>query len=424
MGSSRSMRSRHVYRHALLELKSTIKDLAAFGGPPLFAEELCVGRPNIGRRELLLERLGAILDSQWLTNNGPYVEEFEARIAAILGVSECVAVCNATLGLQILAKALDLSGEVIVPSFTFVATPNALQWLGLKPVFCDVDLQSHCLDPARVEALVTPRTSAVLGVHLWGRACDVTALEEIASRRGLQLLFDASHAFACSHQGRMIGGFGAAEVFSFHATKFVNAFEGGAVLTNNTKLAGKLRLLRNYGFSGYDQTSSEGINAKMSEPSAAMGLTSLDSIDEFVAANYRNYLHYQRQLERLPGISLLAYDEAESCNFQYIVARIDADAAEVSRDTLQAILWAERIRARRYFYPGCHRLEPYRSHFRARAYELANTEILSDEILCLPTGTSIDRGEIVRICDLIRFVVENGLEITARLTEPLRAVEG
>jgi dTDP-4-amino-4,6-dideoxygalactose transaminase len=391
--------------------KVRLEDLAIFGGSAAFTEALHVGRPNIGNRERLLGRINGILDSKRLTNNGPYVQELERRISDMLGVEHCVAVCNATVALEITAKAAELSGEVIVPSFTFVATAHALRWQGIAPVFCDVDVQTHTIDPDQVERLITPRTTGIVGVHLWGRPCDATTLEEIARRHDLSLLFDAAHAFGCSHGGNMIGNFGIAEVFSFHATKFVNAFEGGAIVTNDGKLADKVRLMKNFGFAGYDKVLHIGTNGKMSEVSAAMGLTSLESLDAFVATNYRNYRRYEQNLARVPGVSLAPYSEDERCNYQYIVLEIDESVTRISRDELQQILWAENVLARRYFYPGCHRMEPYRSSPAYRGLSLPNTDRLAGRVLSLPTGMDVGVGEIDRICDVVRLSVAQGGEI-------------
>src|SRR3954453_12703753 len=173
----------------------TLNDLAIFGGTPAFSEKLHVGRPNIGDRDRLTERVNRILDSRWLTNGGPYEKEFEQRIANLVDVKHCVAMCNATVALEIAIRALGMTGEVIVPSFTFVATPHALQWQEITPVFCDIDPRTHNLDPRQVEKMITPRTTGIIGVHVWGRACDVDALEAIAARHKLKLLFDAAHAF-------------------------------------------------------------------------------------------------------------------------------------------------------------------------------------------------------------------------------------
>ena len=257
-------------------MKQAVEQLALFGGRPAFDEPLHVGRPNIGNREQLLARFNDMLDRRWLSNNGRYVQEFEQRIATLLGVRHCIAMCNATVALEIAIRALGLHGEVIVPSYTFIATAHALQWQQITPVFCDVDAHTHNIDPARVEALITPRTTGIVGVHVWGNTCDLLALEEIARRHKLRLLYDAAHAFACSWGGRMIGNFGDAEVFSFHATKFLNTFEGGAVVTNDDQLAHIIRLMKNFGFVNYDQVEYIGTNGKMSEIAAAMG----EEVDE------------------------------------------------------------------------------------------------------------------------------------------------
>src|SRR5438132_1241413 len=205
-------------------MKRTVSDLAVLGGMKAFQEALHVGRPNIGNRSRLRDRIEDILDRKWLTNSGPYVQEFEKRIADIVGAKHCIAMCNGTVALEIVVRALNLTGEVIVPSFTFIATAHALQWQQINPVFCDVNPETHTIDRDQVEELITSRTRGIIGVHLWGRACDTEALSEIAERHGLKLIFDAAHAFACSKNGRMIGNFGEAEIFSFHATKFLNSF--------------------------------------------------------------------------------------------------------------------------------------------------------------------------------------------------------
>jgi dTDP-4-amino-4,6-dideoxygalactose transaminase len=392
-----------------------LSDLAVFSATPAFREKLYVGRPNIGDRQRLLERINDILDRHRLTNNGPYVQELERRIADMAGVKHCIAMCNATVALEIAIRALGFTGEVIVPAFTFIATAHALQWQEITPVFCDIDPRTHTLAPRQVERMLTPRTTGIIGVHLWGRACDVDALTEIARRHNLKLLFDAAHAFACSYQGQMIGGFGDAEVFSFHATKFVNTFEGGAVVTNDDDLAAKMHLMKNFGFAGYDNVIYIGTNGKMSELSAAMGLTSLESLHEFVAVNRRNYKQYKEELRDIPGVRLLTYDETQKCNYQYIVLEIDHAVTQISRDELVQILWAENVIARRYFYPGCHRMEPYRSYQPHAGMMLPVTQGLVERVLQLPTGTAVGPDEINTICRIIRFAVRYGAEISRTL---------
>ena len=406
-----------------MQLKDSIDQLALFGGPPSFTQTLYVGRPNIGNPDRLLARIKDILDCRWLTNNGPLVQEFEAKIAAVAGVKHCIAMCNATVALEIAIRAVGMTGEVIVPSFTFIATAHSLQWQEITPVFCDIDPSTHTIDPGRIEALITPRTSGIIGVHLWGRGCDTVALSAIARRHHLKLLFDAAHAFGCSHNNRMIGSFGDAEVFSFHATKFLNTFEGGAVVTNNDELAAKIRLMTNFGFAGYDNVIYIGTNGKMGEMSAAMGLTSLESMEEFITVNRRNYDAYRKGLEDIPGVSLIDYDSTEKLNYQYIILEIDASVAGIHRDRILDILHAENVLARRYFFPGCHRMEPYRSYFPHAGLLLPNTDRLSSRILVLPTGTAVSADEILRLCNLIRLAVTNGRAIQQKVIDNARRKE-
>ena len=394
-------------------MKSSPKELAIFGGPSAFEEKLHVGRPNAGGRERLMERIGEVLDSRWLTNDGPLVREFEERVAELLGVRHCIATCNATVGLEVTFRAAGLTGEVIVPSLTFIATAHALEWVGLTPVFCDVDPVTHNIDPAQAEAMITPRTSAILGVHLWGRPCDTDVLEDIVRRHDLRLMFDAAHAFGCSHGGRMVGSFGDAEVFSFHATKFFNTFEGGAVTTDDDTLAERVRRMKNFGFVEYDEVTEAGTNGKMNEVCAAQGLTSLESLDDFVATNRRNHEQYRLGLEGLSGVYVAPYEESESNNYQYVVLEVDEAKTCIGRDDLVQVLWAENVLARRYFYPGCHRMEPYRS--RGPRPELPVTERLAERLVTLPTGTAVGPEEISGICKIIRTAVSNGCEIRQRL---------
>lgn len=405
-------------------MKTSIDQLAIFGGTPLFAEMLHVGRPNIGNRERLLARINEVLDRRWLTNAGPLVQEFEHRVQEFLGVRHCVAMCNGTVALEIMIRALDLRGEVIVPSFTFVATAHALQWQEITPVFADVDPRTHCLDPAAVERMITPRTTGILGVHVWGRPCAVDALTEIAERRRLKLIFDASHAFGCAHRGRRIGNFGAAEVFSFHATKVLNTFEGGAVVTNNDELAAKMRLMKNFGFADLDSVIYIGTNGKMSEISAAMGLTGLESFGEFVEANRRNYETCRRELRDVPGLRLHNQEDIVQGNCQYIVLELDERETGIGRDQLVKLLHAERIRARRYFYPGVHRMEPYRSYFPHAGLLLPQTEALCQRVVLLPTGTGINTSDMLSICALLRFVLERSQEIRAALDARVGSTPG
>jgi dTDP-4-amino-4,6-dideoxygalactose transaminase len=394
--------------------KASLVDLALFGGQPSFAEPLHVGRPNLGNRARLLERINGVLDRRWLSNNGPCVQELESNIARMLGVRHSIAVANGTIALQIAIRAIGLTGEVLAPSFTFIATAHALEWQQIAPVFCDIDPRTHSLDPGVVERMITPRTSGIIGVHLWGEPCAVEELTAIAARHGLKLMFDASHAFNCSHGERMIGGFGAAEIFSFHATKYFNTFEGGAITTNDDELAERIRLMKNFGFAGYDQVVYVGTNGKMNEVSAAMGLTGLESLDEFIAVNRAHYRRYCALLEGLPGVSVFAIAETGRRNWQHVVLEVDERRSGIARDLLIRLLHAEGVLARRYFHPGCHRMEPYRSSFPHAGLLLPVTEEVCDRVVVLPTGSALTAEDVETICALVRFAIGNGAGITRR----------
>ncbi|HRI11760.1 MAG TPA: DegT/DnrJ/EryC1/StrS family aminotransferase [Verrucomicrobiota bacterium] len=394
-----------------MKVDSHRKHLAIQGAPPAFSEPIHVGRPNVVNRERFLELVGGVLDRRWLTNNGPLVQEFERRLAEYAGVKHCIAVCNATIGLELAVRAAGLRGEVIVPSFTFIATAHALQWQEITPVFADIDPATHCLNPAVIERHITHRTTGIIATHLWGRSCDVEGLEEIARRRDLVLMFDAAHAFGCTHRGKRIGGFGLAEVFSFHATKFLSSFEGGAITTNDDQLAERIRLMKNFGFKGYDNVIHVGTNGKMTEVCAAMGLSNLEGIDQLIATNRHNYETYQASLSDIPGFRLFPYDPREELNYQYVVGLLDEAKAGLTQDELLQILRAENILARKYFWPGCHRMEPYRSNFPQSGLLLPETEHIAQRVIVLPTGTAVDSSAIKQLCDIIRFALANRVEL-------------
>jgi dTDP-4-amino-4,6-dideoxygalactose transaminase len=395
--------------------KKCIDDLAIFGGQPLFEETLHVGKPNIGSCDKFFARMQDLLDRGWLTNNGPFVREFEQHISELTGTKHVIAMCNGTIALEIAVRALGLTGEVIVPSCTFIATAHCLQWQEITPVFCDIDPNTHNIDSKKIERLITPKTTGIIAAHLWGRPCNIEALQEIADRRGLKLLYDASHALGVSHQGTMVGNFGHSEVFSFHATKFVNCFEGGAIVTNDDLVAEKVRLMKNFGFSGLDNVIYLGTNGKMSEASAAMGLSSLEIIDEIIEVNKNNYQIYREGLEIIPGLKVANYNEVERNNYQYVVCELDEDGFGLSRDEVIEILHLENIRARRYFYPGCHRMEPYRSYYPNAGLMLTETEKVSGRVICLPTGNTVNRTDIETICNLFAFLAKKARQIRAKI---------
>lgn len=388
-------------------MKQNIVDLAIFGGKAEFESLLHVGRPNIGDREYFLSQVNEVLDSRWLTNSGPKVNELERKIENYIGVKHAIAITNGTVALELLIRAAGITGEVIIPSFTFVACAHAFQWQEIKPVFCDIDPDTHNIDPTEIERHITPNTTAIMGVHLWGRPCNIEVLEQIAKKHNLKLMFDASHAFACSHNGKMIGNFGIGEVFSFHATKFFNTLEGGAIVTNDDELANKIRLMKNFGFQGYDNVTYIGTNGKMNEISATMGLTSFDSIDKFIAKNKENYGMYKSEFDKIDGVNIIDYNDSEKNNYQYVACEIDEVQFGMTRTELIDILIKENILARKYFYPGVHRMEPYKSLYPYSSVFLENTERLADRIISFPTGTAVDSDSIKRVTNLVSFIHQN-----------------
>ena len=388
-----------------MKLIRTQQDLSINGAAPAFQNPLHVGRPNIGSRETFLRYAEEIFDRRLLSNNGPVVQEFEQRVADYHNVKHCIAMCNGTVALEIAIRALDLDGEVIVPSYTFIATAHALYWQGVVPVFADIDPVTHTLNPAAVRKMITPRTTGIIGVHLWGRPAPVKELQEISDEYGLKLMFDAAHAFGCSFWGKSVGSFGACEVLSFHATKFMNTFEGGAILTNDDNLAETMRLMRNFGFSKIDNVALPGTNGKMIEISAAMGIVNLDEIDGVVEANRRNYMAYREGLSGLPDISLLGFDESEHNNYQYVVIEV-SENSPVTRDRIIEVLSAENILARKYFWPGCHNMKPYSDLYPHAGLMLPNTQQVAERVIVLPTGTTVDEEMVKAVTQVIRVLLD------------------
>lgn len=398
-------------------MKQRLEDLAILGGKPIFEHQLHVGRPNIGKRDFFLSQVNEVLDNRWLTNSGPKVNEFERKIEDYIGVKHAIAITNGTVALELLIRAAGIKGEVIIPSFTFVACAHAFQWQEIKPVFCDIDPNTHNIDPLEIEKHITPNTTAIMGVHLWGRSCNIEVLEQISKKHNLKLMFDASHAFACSYKGKMIGNFGIGEVFSFHATKFFNTLEGGAIVTNDDELASKIRLMKNFGFQGYDNVTYIGTNGKMNEISASMGLTSFNSIDSFIAKNKENYYLYKNEFDKIDGIKLIDYNDSERNNYQYIACEIEEQKFGMSRTELIDILIKENILARKYFFPGIHKMEPYRSLYPYSSMFLQETEKLANKIISFPTGTAMDNNSIMLVTNLVSFIHQNAGEIKNKLQE-------
>ena len=340
------------------------------------------------------------------------VRELEHEVAKLHRVKHCVLVCNATIGLQLVLKALDLQGEIITTPFTFVATAHAVMWQRLIPVFCDIDPERLTIAPDKIESLITPHTSAILGVHVFGQFCDVEAVAKIARKHRLKVLYDAAHSFQTSYKGTPVGHFGDAEVLSFHGTKLFHTFEGGAVLTNDAALAARLRLLKNFGFNGLDTVEHIGTNAKMNEVSAAYGLSMLPVIPETIARLGRLRELYRRNLSGTPGLRLFELSAEVRGNNQYLPIFVE-EGFGLDRDELWAHLWDRGVQTRRYFYPGAHLCEPYRSEMPWFKDLLPVTRRVSETILCLPCYYDLTDLQAARVCGAISEAGKNAAAIKA-----------
>ncbi|MDB4559372.1 DegT/DnrJ/EryC1/StrS family aminotransferase [Planctomycetota bacterium] len=394
--------------------ESDERGLRCLGSEPAFPEPLHIGRPNLGDREQLFRRLNEALDRRWLTNNGQLLLEFERELADLSGVKHAIAFANATQGIEWLVRGLHLTGEIIVPDFTFVATAHGVLTAGCSPVLADVDPESHLIDVESVERLIGPDTAAIMGVHLWALPCNVDALEEIGRRHGIPVVFDAAHAMGATHRGQPIARSGTASVYSFHATKFVNSLEGGAVVTDDEDLAANLRLSRNFGFAGYDNAVVLGTNGKMDEFRAAVGLGSLEAMPSIVAKNRSNWNVYDEELSFCSGLDLVLFPAGEESNYQYVVANVRPDAA-LTRDEILDVLWSENIQARRYFFPGLHRMPAFAD--LRRAADLSGSLLASESVLVLPTGQTVGHADIRSICRVVRSALAVPSAIRAALRE-------
>jgi dTDP-4-amino-4,6-dideoxygalactose transaminase len=342
-----------------------------------------------------------IFQRQYYTNQGPLVCELEERLASHIGVKHAICITNMTIGLIILAEALRLTGKVILPAFTFVASAQSLRWTGLEPLFCDVDINTHQIDTTNIEALITDDVSAIMAVNLWGGACDITALESISDQYGIPVYYDSAHAFGVRSGGNYIGLNGEAVVFSFHATKILNATEGGCICTNDCRLASRIRNIRSSYGMGEKVPVARTANGRMSEAQAAIALLSLSCLESVIDRNRKLYAVYQEKLSQIPGIALYSPANVDQTNYQYVVCMVDKNEYKLDRDQLLSALKNENVYARRYFFPGLHRTLPFSSEAHKPVCSLPNTDRLCSDILQLPIGALVDNEKVERICGLI-----------------------
>ena len=380
-----------------MSARPDIDALAA--GSPALEEELTVTRPTLPPFEEYVALLQGVWQRNHLTNAGPLVVELERRLAEHLGVRHCLFVTNGTIALQLAYRALGLRGEVVTTPFSYVATTSSLAWEGCEPVFADIEPDTLTLAPALADAAITERTSAIVATHVYGNACDVHALGDIARRRGIPIVYDAAHAFGASFDGRALAAWGDVATLSFHATKLFHTVEGGAVVTNDDAIARRVASLRNFGHDGYEAFAGIGINGKNSELHAAMGLCLLPHIADIVAERAAITRRYDAALGSAgPAISRPALRPGLTYNFAYHAVLFERE--ELLRG-VQSACEARGIRTRRYFYPSLNGALPY--------VATAHTPVAHDvarRVLCLPIFTGMTREQV----DRVSTTVLEGLE--------------
>ena len=376
---------------------------AILGGSPAFADGHPFMRPTLPDWMKLADSIHQSIASGMLTK-GHHLEIFEEKVARYLGVREAVAVSSCTTGLMLVYQSLGLEGEVIVPSFTFMATVHSLMWQRVKPIFVDVDASTWNMDPDKVEARITPRTSAIVAVHVFGNPAPVEKLAAVARKHNLYLIFDAAHGFGALHNNAPVGKYGNAEVFSTSPTKLLVTGEGGIVATNNSDLAERIRAAREYGNPGNYDSLFPGINGRMSEISAILGVHSLDILEANAKMRNRIADRYISPLAELPGVVFQAIKSEDRSSYKDFTIRINASQLGIDRNTLRDALAKEGIGTRTYYDPPVHRQTAYRDLVRVHKPDLPVTETLAQEVLSLPIFSHMPFENVDNICKVIERI--------------------
>ena len=353
-----------------------------------------------------LEEFTPYLEQIWanghLTNNGPFHRQFEQELAVYLGVKYVSLFTNATLALVTALQALRITGEVITTPYSFVATTHSLWWNNIKPVFVDIE-PDHCnLDPEKIEAAITPQTTAILPVHVYGNPCNVLRIKEIADTYGLRVIYDACHTFGVTINSEPVLNFGDLSVMSFHATKVFNTFEGGAIISHDENMKKRIDFLKNFGFAGETVVVAPGINAKMNEVQAAMGLLQLKHVDENIEKRRQITLRYRENLMGVPGIGFLEDIPGVKHCYSYFPIFIEKEQYHISRDALYEKLKEHEIYGRRYFYPIISQFPTYRGLESALPGRLSVAEKITEQVICLPLYPELQTDTVDFICKIIQ----------------------
>ncbi len=367
------------------------------------SKKIYVTRPSLSDLNEFLELLKDIWDSKWLTNNGKYHQKLELELARYLGVKYISLFSNGTLALMTALKYLKITGEVITTPYTFVATTNSLDWNGVKPVFVDVDPIYGNLDPLKVEAAITSKTTAILPVHVYGNPIDIKKIQKIADTYNLKVIYDAAHAFGVNYKGQSLLNFGDLSILSFHATKIFSTVEGGAIISHDKETKKQIDYLKNFGFSNETTSLAPGINGKMNEIQAAFGLLQLKDVKENIRKCKKISEIYNKAFQNVKGIRIFNENPDIDSNYSYYPIFLDQDKYGKSRDDLYRHLKFHNIYARRYFYPLVTEFDMYSSLLSAQPSNLSNAHIIANRVICLPLYPDL-RLEIVK--KIIQVIIE------------------
>jgi len=362
---------------------------------------ITVTSPLLPNLDEFTESLKEIWESKWITNNGQFHQKLEAALAEYLKVPYVSLFTNGTLPLLTALQALRITGEVITTPYSFVATTHALWWNGIKPVFVDIDPSTGNIDPQKIEAAITPRTTAILPVHVYGKPCDTEAIQAIADKYGLKVIYDAAHAFGVEVNGESLLNAGDMSTLSFHATKVFNTIEGGAMVMHDEKTKQRIDYLKNFGFANEIEVVGPGINSKMDEIRSAYGLLNLKQVDAAIAARQKVAVAYRKALRNVDGISFWDDMPGVRHNYSYFPIFVDAEKYGMTRDELYMKMKDQDVWGRRYFYPLISEFSTYRGLESSRPENLPNAHRMADTVICLPMHHAIEENEIDRILESI-----------------------
>ena len=364
-------------------------------------EIITVTSPLLPNLDEFTESLKEIWESKWITNNGQFHQKLEAALAEYLKVPYVSLFTNGTLPLLTALQALRITGEVITTPYSFVATTHALWWNGIKPVFVDIDLSTGNIDPQKIEAAITPRTTAILPVHVYGKPCETEAIQAIADKYGLKVIYDAAHAFGVEVNGESLLNAGDMSTLSFHATKVFNTIEGGAMVMHDEKTKQRIDYLKNFGFANEIEVVGPGINSKMDEVRSAYGLLNLKQVDAAIAARQKVAVAYRKALRNVDGISFWDDMPGVRHNYSYFPIFVDAEKYGMTRDELYMKMKDQGVWSRRYFYPLISEFSTYRGLESSRPENLPNAHMMADTVICLPMHHALTKEEIDKIIMVI-----------------------